>query len=467
MGSPGEDWKNAYNKLVKLLAQHGLTWWSDLPVILAAADAKTETATTTSQAQTDGPEVNVLDLVLRLIQDYAVITPAERMATALWTLHTFVFNRFKVTPRLALLSPVRGCGKSTLLELVELLTDEPCRTNNTTAAAIYHLLDRRPNTTMLCDEGDNLNLAWSGVLRSVFNSNRRGDCIIRHIGGRSRNLPTFCPLAVAAIGMLPLPLLHRAVVINMQRAPAGAQIQCLDEHSPVFSAVHDQIRRWAATCALDPDPEIPLHNRAADNWRVLLAIADALGAGEEARAAALELDGSRQDEDVSVIALTDIQRLFTARGINFDRIASEALVEAMIEVNDFWLEWRGPNDDWPLPRKLTQAGLSRLLGPFRIKPKTIWPLHRRPSDKSRKGFYRVDFEPAWDAYCSPRDTPAQPSNTLAAGMSRHSKPSHCPSHSARIQYGEKPPQQQPRSSGLSSVCVSAPCSGLACSARDG
>lgn len=38
----------------------------------------------------------------------------------LWILHGYVFDRFPITPRLALLSPIRACGKTTLLVLIDL-----------------------------------------------------------------------------------------------------------------------------------------------------------------------------------------------------------------------------------------------------------------------------------------------------------------------------------------------------------
>jgi hypothetical protein len=60
------------------------------------------------------------------------------------------------------------------------------------------------------------------------------------------------------------------------------------------------------------------------------------------------------------------------------------------------------------PRRLTQATLAPLLKAFHIRPRSIWPTGRTADSKSRKGYYRADFEAAWQAYC-PRDgTPAQP-----------------------------------------------------------
>src|SRR6516164_6346233 len=156
LGSPNaNEANNAREKLNKLLAEYGLTW-NDLMSVLVAADVTSNTASTAAQAPTDGPEVNVLDLVLRLLELHVAITRAERMAVALWILHCSTFDQFMITPRLTLLSPVRGCGKTTLLALIELLVPESCRTDNTTAAAIYYLLERRPSTTLLVDEGDNL-----------------------------------------------------------------------------------------------------------------------------------------------------------------------------------------------------------------------------------------------------------------------------------------------------------------------
>jgi hypothetical protein len=393
---------NAREKLNRLLAEHGLTE-NDLPTIRAAVDTSPK-----QTAPTDKPEVNVLHLVLRLTEMYVAITPAERMASALWTLHCWVFDQFTITPRLALLSPIRECGKTTLVNLIEALTDEPYKVDDVSAPAIYHQIDRRPRTTLLIDEVDNLSLRNNRVLCSVFNSgHRKGGGSGRFIGGWTQKYPTFAPLCVAAIGMLPLPLMSRAIVINMQRAPADAQLQQLDENDPSFPAARDQIRKWAATCSLARNPEMPssLHNRAADNWRVLFAIADDLGAGDEARAAALELSANRLDEDPGVVLLTDIRSVFLARGV--DRITSAALVAALLGLDDgLWNEWRGRHDN-RAPRKLTQAELSRLLRPFGIRPKTIWPLHRGSNARSSRGYMRSQFESAWASYCQ-TDTPKQP-----------------------------------------------------------
>jgi hypothetical protein len=109
------------------------------------------------------------------------------------------------------------------------------------------------------------------------------------------------------------------------------------------------------------------------------------------------------EEDPGIVLLRDIGSVFLARGI--DRIASAALVEALLGLDDsFWHDWRGQTDDGP-PRKLTQGELARLLCMFQIRPRTIWPARRRLGDKSSRGYRRDQFEPAWAAYCPPADTP--------------------------------------------------------------
>jgi hypothetical protein len=119
-------------------------------------------------------------------------------------------------------------------------------------------------------------------------------------------------------------------------------------------------------------------------------------------------DANRPD---GVTLLGNIRTVFEA--LRFDRIAGLALVEALIGLDDgLWNEWHGRNDDRP-PRKLTQGELSRLLRPFGIRPKTIWPTRRRLGDMSCRGYSRSQFETAWRAYCPSADTPTQPSKIIS------------------------------------------------------
>jgi hypothetical protein len=391
-----------------------------VPVLLAEIEVHLGSSSAASssssppgpQPDDSQPQVNVLDLVLVLLEKHVALTSEQRMAVALWILHTHVYEQFPISPRLALLSPVRGCGKTTLLILLEQLVAQPYRTDNTSAAAPYYLLDRRPHA-LLVDEVENLALRRHDVLRAVFDAgHRRGGAITRFVGGFSKRLAVYSPLAVAAIGRLPLPLQHRSITIHMKRfGPGDAQIQRLDESDPAFRASKIEIEKWARICKLNNDPKIPkgIANRAADNWRVLLAIADSLGHGEDARAAAITLNAGRQDEDSQIVLLRDIRDLF--KGWKVDRIASADLVDALIALETgLWHDWRGIDDNRP-PRKLTQSELGHLLSDFEIRARVVWPVRRRSDSKSRRGYYRADLEKAWSAYLDSGVTPSHPGAT--------------------------------------------------------
>jgi hypothetical protein len=128
MGSSGRDAEVAGEMLKQLIEEHGLTW-NDLPRILAAdvdpAGTVDDTANNDADAAATQPTADdipdILGLVLALLEEHASTTAEQRLAIALWILHCWVFDQFVITPRLALLSPVRGCGKTTLLALIELL----------------------------------------------------------------------------------------------------------------------------------------------------------------------------------------------------------------------------------------------------------------------------------------------------------------------------------------------------------
>jgi hypothetical protein len=109
-----------------------------------------------------------------------------------------------------------------------------------------------------------------------------------------------------------------------------------------------------------------------------------------------------QDEDIVIELLGDIRQIFDAR--DADRSTSEGLCAALQELEARpWNEWRGVHENRP-PRPLSQSNLSDLLRPFGIAPRSVWPIGPRSGAKSRKGYYRTQFESAWTAYVDLEDT---------------------------------------------------------------
>ena len=166
------------------------------------------------------------------------------------------------------------------------------------------------------------------------------------------------------------------IAIKIHRSPH--QLKPFDETDRAFIVVREAIGKWAARCNLNRDPEMPagFRGRTADNWRCLVAIADDLGFGydEAARAAAVVL-----------------------------------LIPALAGLEDSpWGEWTGL-DGTAGPHMLTQGDIGRLLRPFAIRSKTLWPPGRCPGTKSESGYSRQQFEAAWASYCQPSATPPQAS----------------------------------------------------------
>jgi putative DNA primase/helicase len=132
-------------------------------------------------------------------------------------------------------------------------------------------------------------------------------------------------------------------------------------------------------------------NRVADNWRPLLAIADAAGGEWPARARrAVQCAGASatgDDQSVRVLLLTDIRAIFAEK--NADRLSSAELVTAL-----FVTEGR-PWAEWNRGRGLSANALARLLAPFGIAPATI-----RTATGTPKGYQLTQFEDAFARYLS-------------------------------------------------------------------
>ena len=151
----------------------------------------------------------------------------------------------------------------------------------------------------------------------------------------------------------------------------------------------------------DKDPDIPggLHDRAADNWRPLLAIADLAGADwpEKARQIAIMLSG---DPDESSSAgtqlLEDLRDLFHEDG--GDALFTETILTALAELTDRpWPEWKNG-------KPMTARQLAKLLGRYRVKSKTVWR-----GEKSAKGYDLTDLkEPIARYLASQSVNPSEP-----------------------------------------------------------
>lgn len=339
---------------------------------------------------------DLLNALVTNIRRHVVMLDHAADTAALWIVHTHLLDCFGISPRLAITSPEKGCGKTTALDVVSRLVCRPLSTANASAAAIFRVVElQRP--TLLIDEADTF-LPENEELRGILNSgHRQGGYVIRTVGDEfePRRFATYSACAIALIGRLPATLADRSVPIELRRRRSDEAIeQFRFDRTDHLDQLARKIARWASDNrdhirGADPDMPAGVFNRVADNWRPLLAIADAAGGQWPARArSAVQCSGASangDDQSVRVLLLTDLRAIFAER--RTDRIPSAELVMSLIAIEGRpWAEWKAG-------KPLTANGLARLLAPFDIAPGTI-----RVGDATPKGYQLGQFEDAFARY---------------------------------------------------------------------
>lgn len=337
---------------------------------------------------------------------YLALPKYGDVTLSLWVLHTHAFEAFDISPRLNAKSAEKGSGKTTLLDLLSKLCPKAIRLDHVTMATVFRLVTQY-QPTLLIDEHDAY-LRYNEELRGVLNSgHRRGGVIPRCVGDSHevKPFPTYSPTALAGIGNLPDTLADRSISIDMRRAKLG-EVPARYDSRKIDDTLIRKCARWAKDhvgklklC----EPEVPteLYNRAADNWRPLIAIADVIGGGwpELVRLAAVTQSAGNDQDSVKVMLLRDIGSVFHER--NTDRLTSTEIVEALTQMEEQpWSEWKSG-------KEITARQLAMLLRPFGITPRTI-----RVSGGTAKGYYLDQFSDAFSRYLPslPTDEPSQRHN---------------------------------------------------------
>jgi hypothetical protein len=336
----------------------------------------------------------LLDNIAAALRDHVVMSDVARDTAALWILHSYLPDRSLVSPRLAVISPEKRCGKTTMLDVLGRLVLKPLPTANVTPAAIFRVVEAyRP--TLLVDEADTF-LRDNDELRGVINSgHRKGGSVLRTVGDdhEPRSFSTYSACAIALIGRLPDTLHDRSAVIALKRRLSS---EAITSFRPDRAAQLDDLARQAARWAADngdrigeADPEMPagIFNREADNWRPLLAIAEAAGDEwpERARAALEAAHTAEDDESRLAMLLADIKGAFAER--NTDRLPSGSLVAVLVEIEGRpWAEYRRG-------KPMTQNQLARALKPIGIAPEVI-----RTGDSTARGYTLGQFGEAFERY---------------------------------------------------------------------
>jgi hypothetical protein len=379
----------------------------------------------------------LLQEIADTLSRYVALPPFGAVAIALWGMHAHALGAANTSPILALISPEKRCGKTTALSLLARLVPRPLLSSNISPASVFRVVEKY-SPTLLVDEADTF-LHEKTELGGILNSGHTQDAayVVRTVGDdhEPARFSTWAAKAVALIGRLPDTLADRSIVVPMHRRAPGEQVERLRLDLPgVFEDLRRRAARWAADhlaelCAADPAVPGELGDRAADNCRPLLAIADAAGGDwpERARRAALGLSGAVEAEDgTGEQLLADIQAIF--RGRKVARIfTKELLTDLHARDERPWREWRRGNP-------LTEVQLARLLRRFGIRPAT-----QRMGSETAKGYALEDFTDAFTRYLPPSN-PSHPSQSnagtdLTDSPTRHSSDSVTSRESGSNPYG--------------------------------
>ena len=347
----------------------------------------------------DGAEL-IADLVEQIMR-YVVLADHASLAAAIWCLHAHALAAAFHSPRLTATSPTMRCGKSTLLRTISRLVPRPLPTANITPAAMFRVIEAcKP--TLLIDEADSF-AHENEELRGVINSShcRLDAFVIRAVPAgdyyEARQFSTWAAMAIASIGKVASTIADRSIMIPMERKAPGQKVERMRvDRDDGFGVLASKAARWVADHLEElrqADPDVPraLNDRQADNWRLMLAIADLVGGHwpEQARTAALALSTADEDADtLGVQLLASVHAVFGS--IKTETIWTEDLLHHLYAMSE------APWGEYGRQRKpITARQLGALLKPFGIVAGQVWK-----EETNKRGYTSEEFSQVWRRYLS-------------------------------------------------------------------
>ncbi len=364
---------------------------------------------------------DVLDEVCATVQRFVWLKPSQCRAAALWIVLTYLQDAVDILPILLITSPEENCGKTTLLKLVFYLSNRPVPAGNISAAAIFRTVkDIAP--TMTLDEADTY-LQENEEMRGVIDSGHEREFawVIRTAmeGEDTVYFSTWCPKALAMIGLPKRTILSRAIHVRLERKTGEAKTEKLKKKHYQELA---ELRRKISRLANDVREQVRvfesdlLENRAGDNWQPLLAIANTGGDDwviEAVRAAQHMAKKDVQDsKSVGRYLLESLDRIIKEvreeRGkaapeqgelgvpIETERIFLPTL-DLLEELNkDQEAPWQ--ESDKGSKAELTAHRLAALLRQYDVKSNQVRQPSKSGSTPNPHGYWSDDLEKAIEKY---------------------------------------------------------------------
>jgi hypothetical protein len=332
----------------------------------------------------------LLESIRATVGKYLILDPHDAVAVTLWVVASYAFNEFFIFPRLRLRSATKQCGKSTLLDVIESFVNKPLTVSNVTGAALVRLISAQ-HPVMLLDEADRY-MRQDEDLTSIVNAGHKRNGVVTRCVGDDQEVRVFsawAPMVIAAIRELPGTVEDRSITITMRRKTKEQTVQRFRADRPPaeFGKLASQAMRWATDHAValgNADPAMPtvIGNRAADNWRPLLAVADAAGEAWAKLAREVAKQRTGDEDEIRVRLLRDIREVFTEPAMH-----SCDLVQKLNAIED------APWSEFQRGKSLSQSKLSHLLHDFGIKATQV-----KIEGINRNGYHLDQFTPVFAAY---------------------------------------------------------------------
>jgi putative DNA primase/helicase len=234
--------------------------------------------------------------------------------------------------------------------------------------------------TLLVDETDAFlegKNETRGIINSCFDRGEQSALRTEEVDGefKVKRFGAWCPKVFAGIGEALHPTTaDRSITITMKRKKPSDKVARLRRRDCAahFDAVKEMLCRWAQDNMdrlKSADPALPaeLHDRAADKWEPLLAIADLAGGQwpKRARNVAVILSGGSADgeeETIGVQLLADLRSILGTA----DAILTKPLIDRLVAMDE------RPWGEFGKARKpINSHRLGAMLRPFGIVSEQI------------------------------------------------------------------------------------------------
>jgi hypothetical protein len=364
----------------------------------------------------------VLDIALAETACYVVALQHQLATAMLWGAHVHLLPRadlgIDVAPRLGIRSEEPDSGKSTLLECVHNITPNPILSGSITPSSLFRIIDAT-HATLFIDEADQVIHANSSPdLLALLNSGHRRKTAyaIRSVPGPDgkswvpTQFNTFAGIAFAGLKSFPETLQSRTIGIPLHKATREeGREHLINGYSPVLVECRRKLARWSADLTELPAATMPpeLFNRMGDNWRGLLAVAEAAGGVWPDLARQAALAGFSEGNDSLTTQLLDaVWQIFAKK--KAVRLHTKVLLDALKAIEE--APWETANNGRDIDSYWLRERLKGFL-PRPANPKEAAELRRSREWKdgtgsALKGYTEAHLREAWWRYLE-RKTPTE------------------------------------------------------------